>query len=725
MPESSEVKAETNPDNGAPKTIRNGQRLREWTVMCYFAGDDPLSALVVTQIKEIKDAGFQPDTDVLIHYDSNKKGAPTRLYNVNYLRKDKFRNRDTSKDPGGIPPETIGDGRDPFVRNFIEDIVDPDDIEKATAIATGRGITNRPGSAAMINTLTKPDTVMADDALRSFVTYCQENHPAKHYMLVLFGHGMIVGSDSFLPDANPVSGISLPQMGEIVGNFCKDVKDHGTLELLALHSCSMGALEVAYQLKGTAKYMIASEGFSYVGAWPYRQLLKKLYANVEKPVAGTTSKENAPHGFQIEPAKLIKKLYYLALFGATDFMLSGYSLDLGLINLDEKLFDEFEVPFTELVKALKPALCDEITRKLIVAAHGQSQSYWGENYTDLYDFCECVSAGCADVVASIGSETVDRAVALRRACEKVIDHLEDSKHNRRHENCLIHCSEYFGPLFEYSHGLSIYFPWARPRTDFGVDAAFQLQTRKERESEDNDPATNPLEMYSRYLINQRDDGETWFSFLDEYWTKTQRGLNRRDQRANSPNVILREPGSVDLTTGFPDNSRRNAPYASPKMGSIFDSLDKETDGGDKDVGGTGAAPSGSGSNAGALDKDTGGVGKDVGGTGAAASGGGSNDGSLGKDTGGVGKDVGGTGAGASGSGSNIGSLDKPKDVGGTGKDTGGTGSDSDAVVKNFPVIMRKIKDRRGKDREFPISEGLRKTFEKPQDDAEPSERRRH
>jgi hypothetical protein len=32
----------------------------------------------------------------------------------------------------------------------------------------------------------------------------------------------------------------------------------------------MSAVEVAYELKGKADYMIASQGLSFVGSWPYR-----------------------------------------------------------------------------------------------------------------------------------------------------------------------------------------------------------------------------------------------------------------------------------------------------------------------------------------------------------------------------------------------------------------------------------------------------------------------
>ena len=61
---------------------------KEWTVMIFFAGDNSLSPLIVSQLKAIKDAGFHQDVDVLVHFDSNEAGVPTRIFDVNRERKE-------------------------------------------------------------------------------------------------------------------------------------------------------------------------------------------------------------------------------------------------------------------------------------------------------------------------------------------------------------------------------------------------------------------------------------------------------------------------------------------------------------------------------------------------------------------------------------------------------------------------------------------------------------
>src|SRR6185295_2534201 len=155
------------------------------------------------------------------------------------------------------------------------DIINPDEIEESTS---------KPFSKGMRKELKNGENLSATDSLRNFIGYSLENYPADHYILFLIGHGMIVGNDAFLPDDNPKTGISLVQLGEILSEFNKS---KGKLELVGLHSCSMSSVEIAYQLKGIANYVIASQGTSFVGSWPYRQLLKKIFHSVkwakEKP----------------------------------------------------------------------------------------------------------------------------------------------------------------------------------------------------------------------------------------------------------------------------------------------------------------------------------------------------------------------------------------------------------------------------------------------------------
>ena len=61
--------------------------MEELTIMFYFASDNPIAPLVVSEIKAIKDAGFQKNTNVLVYFDPMEKGARTQLCDVNSERK--------------------------------------------------------------------------------------------------------------------------------------------------------------------------------------------------------------------------------------------------------------------------------------------------------------------------------------------------------------------------------------------------------------------------------------------------------------------------------------------------------------------------------------------------------------------------------------------------------------------------------------------------------------
>lgn len=439
-PAQPEVKPEAKPDN-------------EWTILVFFAGEENISPAMISQLKAIKDAGFEERTSVLIHYDPNKRGVGTVTFDINRLRKAE---KGTS----------IGDGKDPFVRNLIEDRID--------------------GGA--------PKNATAEEALKSFLMLGVQKYRARHYAVVLVGHGMIVGNDAFLPDAHPDTAITLQQLGEIMNRFNTSVEwNGGVVELIGLHSCSMSAVELVYELKGAARYLIATEGVSFVGSWPYRQLMKKILLTIDK-----TKDAQTP----VNIGELIMSVQRLALHNSTDFMFSGISADLCLCSLDPKKVETLKEPLRNLSKALKEGLNSKRGLELITLAHLKAQSYWQETYTDIFDFCLCLERECDR------SDAAQKEMAV--ACGKVKEALKETND----PGGLIVRSDYFGPLYQYSHGLSVYFPWAAPVLD---DPPL--------------PGDDILKRYAEYKFTKElttPDDQSWLSFLNEYFEKTKRTCRQRE-----------------------------------------------------------------------------------------------------------------------------------------------------------------------------------------------------
>lgn len=426
---------------------------QKWTLMFFFASDNALSASMLYQLKSIKTAGFQLQTNVLVHFDPHERGIPSTIFEINRTEKK------------GKRKSQIGDMENPTVRDLAGDQVEPEITGDQFKFKLAGQVDNR----------------SAEEELTHFLDFCRHYYPAENYMLFLVGHGLVVGRDAFLPDDNPNTGISLVELGNLLRNFSLEIDKVGaTLGLIGMHSCSMSAVEVAYQLKGTANYMIASEGLSFVGAWPYRQMLQKIFYAIEKADDAET-----------DVLDLMKNLHELCLHNSADFIFAGYSSDLCLCSLESKKVEALSDPIEKLSKALQAGLDDARGEELIQLAHLESQSYFQELYTDLCDFCVCLMEKC-DVSDPVQKE-------MHAACTAVKEALRPA--SKEADRRPIQQADFFGPDCQYSYGLSIFFPWARPVEDANEHV---------------------IKNYRTYAFVTELGGASWLEFLEAYFEKTKR-----------------------------------------------------------------------------------------------------------------------------------------------------------------------------------------------------------
>lgn len=431
--------------NGAPKPPKT----KEWTLMFYFASDNELASSVVSQLKALKDAGHHPSVNVLAYFDPHVVGTPSHIFDINHVLKIQA----NGKSNIGFEPDKA------FVRDLVLDKLwgrKEADIREiirfyveGVAPEESTGKYNPPIPTPSMFSERSPKKSFAD-----FLSFCRKFYPARHYLLVILGHGQVVGHDTFLYDDNAgPSYLSLNELGEILHSFSKaigkapKVRDRGTLEMVGFHSCSMNLLEVAYQLRGAAKYMLASQGPAFVGSWPYKQFLIRLFKDLKSPT-------------KLPVEDLVSKMFAYCFYNNTDFQLAGYAFDICLADLEK--VTQTRAPIKRLANALIAGVNAKKTeaRELIQLAHLDAQSFVDENYLDLFDFCFCLEQRCmnSDLSADpVIKEMSDASAEVRKSLEPT------HKRNKQVlEAKLVVSAIFSGPALQYSNGLSIFFPWAEP-----------------------------------------------------------------------------------------------------------------------------------------------------------------------------------------------------------------------------------------------------------------------
>ena len=496
---------ESSADANAPRDQK------EWTLMFYFASDNPLAPGIVQQLKAIKNAGFHQEVNVVAQFDPEIKDIPTHFFDVN--RVNKLENPGMKHDIGF---QSSG----PFIRNLLLDkLWDQKENDEGISISEKlasilkqrpRPINFRPpqppfqfeseasnghkpeAGGVIQAAARKPaaahdavDEDLADplESLRIYLDFCAREYPARHYMLFILGHGLVVGNDMFLYDEHAARpSLRLNELGTVLNGFKTSIgaeasnagRAAGQVELISLHSCSMSSAEVVYEIQGTARFLLASQGPAFVGSWPYREILLKVFTD---QVKRETRAKDAPTF-----AATVNHIFDFIYYTSYDFQMAGYPFDLSLCHLDKG------VPaMTRAINTLSDALIAGLQDKksmaaeFILLAHWEAQSFWNESYTDLCDFCSCLKQRCEGFLEQLDGVNAETIVATKTGLRKIVDACKAVMRNLKGRDALVCRSNFVGPQCQYSNGLSVYFPWAEPANSFWKNEypayAFAQQTK--------------------------------------------------------------------------------------------------------------------------------------------------------------------------------------------------------------------------------------------------------
>lgn len=236
------------------------------------------------------------------------------------------------------------------------------------------------------------------------------------------------------------------------------MKPERKMDILGMDCCSMSMVEVAFEVAPYARFLVASEGDILNHGWPYRTILDAI-VDLEPEEAG---------------AEIVRQF------------VSSYS-DYAILDVPSHcaVCDLERVPLlTEPMRRLSQLLTSRIHEADVwrpaVLAHWEAQSYKDEEYVDLADFCDRlrmhigdrdVQDACSDVIA---------------AAARVVG-----------------ASGFSGSAFQFSTGLSIYFPWCYDAVKAGRGAS----------------GLSDLESYQKLAFSRE---TLWGHFLEAYLWATRR-----------------------------------------------------------------------------------------------------------------------------------------------------------------------------------------------------------
>ena len=403
---------------------------KEWTIMIYMAGDNNLAvdmAYAMEQIKGVAETGID-SPNLFVYYDGNSPAIPTLYCDFSEPGKPRYvRSYKVPDKLYKVPKKENENAADPkSILNFVNWCVNKVEVESNGEITFGR----RAQKYALIFSghslgfqdigLFKDETTGKTMKMEQFYRALQELTFTKKDLAQL------------------VKACGLEADGRDLEN---EVLLGQKLDILGFDSCVMGMLEVGYQFDSVAKTMIASEGSVPSAGWTYAKLLGCL-----------TREQNRNLGTRDVAGMFVKEF----IRSQDAYTVGGVSVDMAAWDLTR--FERMAEAFDALAEALLLCFENEESRiyrqmkRVVLHVHWKCQTYMYDQNVDLGDFCELLAQECGLVADELGEgEDLDLLSLVQERCGKVLKEL-------RHAVIL---SGFSGGGYQYSNGVSVFFPWSR------------------------------------------------------------------------------------------------------------------------------------------------------------------------------------------------------------------------------------------------------------------------
>ncbi|HLB70441.1 MAG: clostripain-related cysteine peptidase [Candidatus Methanoperedens sp.] len=381
---------------------------KKWTVLIYLAGDNDLDEDGARDIGEMAKVGSNDDVNVVAQFDRAGTVGTQRFYITK---------------GGGYPDDSIAD--------------------------LGETNTGDPG------------------VLIDFLKWGITTYPAEHYMVVLWNHGsgwnedevydkavkLSPEKDRLLPTAKRTfreAGIKKALFSTTIEEILKqkaadrailyddeskDFLDNMEMknvltetakltpekrfDILGFDACLMNTIEVAYQLKDTAKIILGSEETEPSAGWPYDKVIGAIAADPDK-----------------DPGELCKEIVdsYIKSYDTGE---NSEPVTLSAVNTG-KIGDALSA-IDKWAAVLKKNMSDRDTFYSVLSIIDEIQKFYYPTYKDLYDFARLLNER---------SKSKD----IKDSSKAVMDILAPGNNN------FIVASKYLTQSMANAHGITIYFP---------------------------------------------------------------------------------------------------------------------------------------------------------------------------------------------------------------------------------------------------------------------------
>jgi hypothetical protein len=438
-----------------------------WTVMVYLAGDNSLTEFCVQALNEMKQVGSSEPGEgfnIIAQFDPRDSILPTTRYRI--------------KKGGSLSGDIIDQVCDGSFFHRESSKKQPAERSTKRLLVPYKADTGDP------------------HMLFNFLSFCIERYRTQHYLVVLAGHGAGTETDYLLKDESSNGYLTIPELKKVfqdIDRFYKPAcQKRPIIDVLGMDVCCMSMAEICYELRGLVQVAVGCESYNPAAGWPYATILERL----KREFIFSPREETATDDLQSGVGRSIVE----------EFVKHYRSYDLGGVSVDQAAVDVRKIDcLKEGVANLARALIDEFPksadsqafnkfRDAIVLAHWEAQSYNGELFVDLFDFCHCLHKRYD------GQE-------VRATCDHV---MEIIKEHIVLESC------YAGPVYQYSYGVSIYFPWAQIAVDYenldfpwdsGWREFLKIYTTETRRNPRNGEDTKLLERNKTEVVMYREVDE--------------------------------------------------------------------------------------------------------------------------------------------------------------------------------------------------------------------------